>query len=145
MEKYNSNCYGFVYAGLINSEDEFFKWREDLKLWKVIKKWSISDCIENISDEIMEVFSDDSRHISVIELFDGNGMSQHVAFLTQDNKIYDQDGPDGDIRNGNITLDTLLDEYSNKFTRHELWKLSFEIHELNEEEEKNVGNFINNL
>jgi len=145
MEKYNSNCYGFVYAGLVNSEDEFFKWREDLKLWKVIKKWSISDCVENTSDEIMEVFDFSHKHISVIELFDWDGMSQHVAFLTQDNKIYDQDGPDGDIRNGNITLDTLLLEYVDKFTAHELGKLSFEIHELNNEQEKNVEEFINNL
>ena len=105
---YNSNCYGFVYAGLTNSEEEFFKSCDDLKLWKVIKKWKIGDCIENTSDDIMEIFSYNGSHISVIELFDWDGMSQHVAFLTQDNKIYDQDGPDGDIRNGNINLDTLL-------------------------------------
>jgi hypothetical protein len=24
MEKYSSNCYGFVRAGLLNSEDEFY-------------------------------------------------------------------------------------------------------------------------
>ena len=142
---YNSNCYGFVYAGLKNSEDEFFKSRDDLKLWKVIKKWKICDCVENTCDEIMEDFGWTTKNISVIELFDGDGTSQHVAFLTQDNKIYDQDGPDGDIRNGNISLDDLLAEYVDKFTAHELGKLSFEIHELNEEQEKNVENFINNL
>ena len=142
---YNSNCYGCVYAGLKNSEDEFFKSRDDLKLWKVIKKWKICDCVENTCDEIMEDFGWTTKNISVIELFDGDGTSQHVAFLTQDNKIYDQDGPDGDIRNGNISLDDLLAEYVDKFTAHELGKLSFEIHELNEEQEKNVENFINYL
>jgi hypothetical protein len=29
MENYSSNCYGFMYAGLLNSEDEFYLSRDE--------------------------------------------------------------------------------------------------------------------
>ena len=35
-EKFLSNCYGFVYAGLNNSDDEYFKCADDIEYEKTI-------------------------------------------------------------------------------------------------------------
>ena len=141
MVQYKSNCYGFVYAGLHNSDEEFFKTREDLELGKLIHKWKIEDSLEETCDEISDVLS----NTSVIELLDGEWRSQHVAFVTEYGDIFDQDWPDGDIRNGNISLETLIAEYEKKFYDHNLWDLSYRIYELHDKYVKNVEQFLFNL
>ena len=57
MSNFSSNCYGFVYAWLKNSEEEFFKDIDDLKLRKAEIKGKIDERIIDTSDAIKEVFS----------------------------------------------------------------------------------------
>ena len=57
MSDFSSNCYGFVYAWLKNSEEDFFKNIDDLKLRKAEIKGKIDKRIIDTSDAIKEVFS----------------------------------------------------------------------------------------
>lgn len=52
------------------------------------------------SDAIKEVFSlnDFSQEYKILQLFDNEKRSQHVAFIDSSGKFYDQNGPDGEIR-----------------------------------------------
>ena len=52
MSNFSSNCYGFVYAWLKNSEEEFFKDIDDLKLRKAEIKGKIDERITDTSDAI---------------------------------------------------------------------------------------------
>lgn len=81
-----SNCYGFVYAGLHNREDDFYLSREDLNLPSKItkKKIQIDEQVSTASSEILELLSEGSSGRKVIELFDHEKRSQHVAFLDED-------------------------------------------------------------
>ena len=100
MSNFSSNCYGFVYAWLKNSEEEFFKNIDDLKLRKAEIKGKIDERIMDTSDAIKEVFSlnDFSQEYKILQLFDNEKRSQHVAFIDSSGKFYDQNGPDGEIR-----------------------------------------------
>ena len=100
MSNFSSNCYGFVYAWLKNSEEEFFKDIDDLKLRKAEIKGKIDERIMDTSDAIKEVFSlnDFSQEYKILQLFDDERRSQHVAFIDSSGKFYDQNGPDGEIR-----------------------------------------------
>ena len=100
MSNFSSNCYGFVYAWLKNSEEEFFKDIDDLKLRKAEIKGKIDERIMDTSDAIKEVFSlnDFSQEYKILQLFDDERRSQHVAFIDSSGKFYDQNGPDGEVR-----------------------------------------------
>lgn len=100
MSNFSSNCYGFVYAWLKNSEEEFFKDIDDLKLRKAEIKGKIDERIMDTSDAIKEVFSlnDFSEEYKILQLFDDERRSQHVAFIDSSGKFYDQNGPDGEVR-----------------------------------------------
>jgi|GEM_PF-639244 len=52
------------------------------------------------SDAIKEVFSlnDFSQEYKILQLFDDERRSQHVAFIDSSGKFYDQNGPDGEVR-----------------------------------------------
>ena len=135
MEKFSSNCYGFVYAGLRNSDEYFFKWADDIEYGKTLKKWKLSDTIYETTEEIIDVLIG----FAIIEIFDEEWKSQHVAFLDYNWKIYDQDWPDWPIRT-NITLDDLLSEYKEK-----LGNLTYKIHDIKDSQKENVKNFINEV
>ena len=100
MSNFSSNCYGFVYAWLKNSEEEFFKDIDDLKLRKAEIKGKIDERIMDTSEAIKEVFSlnDFSQEYKILQLFDNEKRSQHVAFIDSSGKFYDQNGPDGEVR-----------------------------------------------
>ena len=107
MSNFSSNCYGFVYAWLKNSEEEFFKDIDDLKLRKAEIKGKIDERIMDTSDAIKEVFSlnDFSQEYKILQLFDDERRSQHVAFIDSSGKFYDQNGPDGEVRlKENLTI-----------------------------------------
>lgn len=134
-QEFSSNCYWFVYAGLHNSDEDFFKCEDDMEYWKTIKEWKLWDEIYETAESIMEILGG----FSIIEIFDENWKSQHVAFLDYNWKFYDQDGPDGPIRKQEA-LDDLLAEYSEK-----LGKISFKIHSIKDSQIENVKNFLKNL
>ena len=102
MENYSSNCYGFMHAWLLNSEDEFYLSRDEAFEWinwiKTLDKklnkiqW---DTVNTIADCLSE---NGENKYSVIEIFNWDKKSQHVAFLDYDWNFYDQDGPDWEIR-----------------------------------------------
>lgn len=69
------------------------------------------------SDAIKEVFSlnDFSQEYKILQLFDNEKRSQHVAFIDSSGKFYDQNGPaDGEIRLEK-DLDDLLSQYQDLF------------------------------
>lgn len=64
------------------------------------------------SDAIKEVFSlnDFSQEYKILQLFDDERRSQHVAFIDSSGKFYDQNGPD--LKEN---LDDLLYQYQDLF------------------------------
>ncbi len=141
MSNFSSNCYGFVYAWLKNSEEEFFKDIDDLKLRKAEIKGKIDKRIIDTSDAIKEVFSlnDFSQEYKILQLFDNEKRSQHVAFINSSGKFYDQNGPDGEIRLEK-NLDDLLTQYQVLF-----WTAYYQVHSLSAEEENQVSLFLKDL
>ena len=141
MSDFSSNCYGFVYAWLKNSEEEFFKDIDDLKLRKAEIKGKIDKRIIDTSDAIKEVFSlnDFSQEYKILQLFDNEKRSQHVAFINSSGKFYDQNGPDGEIRLEK-NLDDLLTQYQVLF-----WTAYYQVHSLSAEEENQVSLFLKDL
>lgn len=141
MSNFSSNCYGFVYAWLKNSEEEFFKNIDDLKLRKAEIKGKIDERIMDTSDAIKEVFSlnDFSQEYKILQLFDNEKRSQHVAFIDSSGKFYDQNGPDGEIRLEK-DLDDLLSQYQDLF-----WTAYYQVHSLSAEEENQVSLFLKDL
>ena len=141
MSNFSSNCYGFVYAWLKNSEEEFFKDIDDLKLRKAEIKGKIDKRIIDTSDAIKEVFSlnDFSQEYKILQLFDDEERSQHVAFIDSSGKFYDQNGPDGEIRLKR-NLDDLLRQYQDLF-----WTAYYQVHSLSAKEENQVSLFLKDL
>lgn len=139
MVDFKSNCYGFVYAGLNNSNDEYFKSHDDLKLEKTILKWKIDEEIISTSDEIKDVFFQTNTKRSILELFDNDNRSQHVAFLDQEGNYYDQNWPDWPIRL-NENLDDLLSAYNKQF-----WESSYKIYSIPKHQELKVDEFLKDL
>lgn len=141
MSNFSSNCYGFVYAWLKNSNKEFFKDIDDLKLRKAEIKGKIDERIIDTSDAIKEVFllNDFSQEYKILQLFDDEKRSQHVAFIDSSGKFYDQNGPDGEIRLGK-NLDDLLRQYQDLF-----WTAYYQVHSLSAEEENQVSLFLKDL
>lgn len=141
MSNFSSNCYGFVYAWLKNSEEEFFKDIDDLKLRKAEIKGKIDKRIIDTSDAIKEVFSlnDFSQEYKILQLFDNEKRSQYVAFINSSGKFYDQNGPDGEIRLEK-NLDDLLTQYQVLF-----WTAYYQVHSLSAEEENQVSLFLKDL
>lgn len=135
MEEFSSNCYWFVYAGLHNSDEDFFKCADDMEYDKTLKEWKLSDTIYETTREIADTLID----FSIIEIFDGEWRSQHVAFLDYNWKFYDQDGPDWPIRKQK-DLDDLFFEYKEK-----LGKISYKIHSIKNSQVENVQKFLANL
>lgn len=64
-------------------DEEFFKDSDDLNLVRErgdkLKK--IDRQVENTADAILEVFDLSEDELKVLELFDGEKRSQHVAFI----------------------------------------------------------------
>ena len=141
MSDFSSNCYGFVYAWLKNSEEDFFKNIDDLKLRKAEIKGKIDKRIIDTSDAIKEVFSlnDFSQEYKILQLFDNEKRSQHVAFIDSSGKFYDQNGPDGEIRLEK-DLDDLLSQYQVLF-----WTAYYQVHSLSAEEKNKVSLFLKDL
>lgn len=90
----DNNCYGFVRAWLLNkwgdsyfSRDEAFEWIKWIKtLYNKFNKIQL-----NTSDNIRYCLSENSENkYSIIEIFDWDGISQHVAFLDYAWNFYDQ-------------------------------------------------------
>ncbi len=148
MENYSSNCYGFMHAGLLNSEDEFFLSRDEAFEWidwvKTLDK-KLTKIQWNTSDTIADCLSENSENkYSVIEIFDWDKKSQHVAFLDYNWNFYDQDGPDWEIRGigkKRWRLEELLDEYEEKLW----WTAYYQIHILNKDLSAKVENFLDDL
>ena len=141
MEKYSSNCYGFMHAWLLNSEDEFYLSRDEAFEWI---KWitKLGSRLAKIQDDssvfILDCLSEETENeFSVIEIFDRDERSQHVAFLDYDWNFYDQDGPDWPIRLWE-NIDYLLDEYKEKLW----WTAYYQIHILDKDLSMKVGNFL---
>lgn len=139
MSNFSSNCYGFVYAWLKNSEEEFFKDIDDLKLRKAEIKGKIDERIMDTSEAIKEVFSLNDFSQEYIQLFDNEKRSQHVAFIDSSGKFYDQNGPDGEIRLEK-DLDDLLSQYQVLF-----WTAYYQVHSLSAEEKNKVSLFLKDL
>ena len=70
MQNYTSNCYWFVYAGLRNSDEEFFKCAEDLKLKRTQFQGKIDKESFRTAEAIMDVFSQEEKDYLCLELFD---------------------------------------------------------------------------
>ena len=66
-QEFSSNCYWFVYAGLHNSDEDFFKCADDMEYDKTLKEWKLSDTIYETTQEIADTLVD----FSIIEIFDG--------------------------------------------------------------------------
>ncbi len=141
MSNFSSNCYGFVYAWLKNSEEEFFKDIDDLKLRKAEIKGKIDKRIMDTSDAIKEVFSlnDFSQEYKILQLFDDEKRSQHVAFIDSSGNFYDQNWPDGEVRLKE-NLDDLLAQYQDLF-----WTAYYQVHSLSAEEGNQVSLFLKDL
>ena len=93
------------------------------------------------SDAIKEVFSlnDFSQEYKILQLFDDERRSQHVAFIDSSGKFYDQNGPDGEVRLKE-NLDDLLYQYQDLF-----WTAYYQVHSLSAEEENQVSLFLKDL
>lgn len=141
MSNFSSNCYVFVYAWLKNREEEFFKDIDDLQLREAEIKGKIDERIIDTSDAIKEVFSlnDFSQEYKILQLFDNEKRSQHVAFIDSSGKFYDQNGPDGEIRLEK-DLDDLLSQYQVLF-----WTAYYQVHSLSAEEKNQVSLFLKDL
>ena len=141
MSNFSSNCYGFVYAWLKNSEEEFFKDIDDLQLREAEIKGKIDEIIIDTSEAIKEVFllDENPQNYKILQLFDNEESSQHVAFIDSSGKFYDQNGPDGEIRLEK-NLDDLLTQYQVLF-----WTAYYQVHSLSAEEENQVSLFLKDL
>lgn len=141
MSNFSSNCYGFVYAWLKNSEEEFFKDIDDLQLREAEIKGKIDERIIDTSEAIKEVFLLDEKpqNYKILQLFDNKESSQHVAFIDSSGKFYDQNGPDGEIRLEK-DLDDLLSQYQVLF-----WTAYYQVHSLSAEEKNQVSLFLKDL
>ena len=144
MVNYSSNCYGFMYAGLLNSEDEFYLSRDEAFEWingiKTLDK-KLNKIQWNTIDSIQDCLSENSENkYNVIEIFDWDKKSQHVAFLDYDWNFYDQDGPDWPIRLWE-NIEDLLHEYKNMLW----WTAYYQIHILNKDLSTKVENFLDDL
>ena len=144
MEEYSSNCYGFMHAWLINSKDKFYLSREDAFKWInwIRNLWEdLSKIQHDSSESILDCLSDDPENqFSVLEIFDWNKISQHVAFIDKNWNFYDQGGPRWNIRLWR-NIDYLLDEYKNMLW----WTAYYQIHILNKDLSIKVENFLDNL
>ena len=144
MENYSSNCYGFMHAGLLNSEDEFYLSRDEAFEWikwiKTLNKtltkiqWDTNDTIADCLLENRE------NKFNIIEIFDWNKKSQHVAFVDYNGNFYDQDGPDWPIRIWE-NMENLLQEYVENLW----WTAYYQIHILNKDLSMKVEHFLDNL
>ena len=134
-QEFSSNCYWFVYAWLHNSDEDFFKCEDDIEYGETLKEWELGERIYKTAEIIAELLG----WFSIIEIFDEEKRSQHVAFLDPNWKFYDQDWPDWPIRKKEA-LDNLLAEYSEK-----LGKISYKIHSIKDSQVENVKNFLKNL
>ena len=141
MSNFSSNCYGFVYAWLKNSEEEFFKDIDDLQLRAAEIKGKIDEIIIDTSEAIKEVFllDENPQNYKILQLFDNEESSQHVAFIDSSGKFYDQNGPDGEIRLEK-DLDDLLSQYQVLF-----WTAYYQVHSLSAEEKNQVSLFLKDL
>lgn len=141
MSNFSSNCYGFVYAWLKNSEEEFFKDIDDLQLREAEIKGKIDEIIIDTSEAIKEVFllDENPQNYKILQLFDNEESSQHVAFIDSSGKFYDQNGPDGEIRLEK-DLDDLLYQYQDLF-----WTAYYQVHSLSAEEKNKVSLFLKDL
>ena len=143
MEKYSSNCYGFMHAWLLNSEGEFYLSRDEAFEWinwitKVDKK--LTKIQSNSSESIMDCLSEEAENqFSIIEIFDWDKRSQHVAFIDYNWKFYDQNGPDWPIRLWR-NVEDLLYEYKKLF-----WTAYYQVHILNKDLSIKVENFLDDL
>lgn len=143
MENYSSNCYGFVHAWLLNSENEFYLSRDEAFEWinwitKLDKK--LNKIQSDSSESIIDCLSEETENqFNVIEIFDWDRRSQHVAFVDYNWKFYDQDWPDWPIRLWR-NVEDLLYEYKNLF-----WTAYYQVHILNKDLSTKVENFLNEL
>ena len=143
MENYSSNCYGFVHAWLLNSENEFYLSRDEAFEWinwitKLDKK--LNKIQSDSSESIIDCLSGETENqFNVIEIFDWDRRSQHVAFVDYNWKFYDQDWPDWPIRLWR-NVEDLLYEYKNLF-----WTAYYQVHILNKDLSTKVENFLNEL
>ena len=143
MENYSSNCYGFMHAWLLNSEDEFYLSRDEAFEWftwiKTLDK-KLNKIQSNTTESIQDCLSDNENVFSIVEIFDEDKRSQHVAFLDNIWNFYDQDGPDWPIRLGE-DMEELLEEYKEKLG----WTAYYQIHILNKDLSTKVEDFLDNL
>ena len=79
------------------------------------------------------------QNYKILQLFDNEESSQHVAFIDSSGKFYDQNGPDGEIRLEK-DLDDLLSQYQVLF-----WTAYYQVHSLSAEEENQVSLFLKDL
>ena len=141
MEEYSSNCYGFMHAWLLNSEDDFYLSRDEAFEWiKWITKLGkrLTKIQDDSSEFILDCLSEESENpFSVIEIFDWDERSQHVAFIDYDWNFYDQDWPKWPIRLWE-NIDYLLDEYKEKLW----WTAYYQIHILDKDLSMKVEKFL---
>ena len=143
MKEYSSNCYGFVHAGLLNSEDEFYLSRDEafekINWIKTLDK-KLNKIQWNTANYITDCLSENGENkYSIIEIFDWDKRSQHVAFIDYNWEFYDQNGPDWPIRLWK-NIDDLLYEYKELF-----WTAYYQIHILNQNLSIKVENFLADL
>ena len=72
MSNFSSNCYGFVYAWLKNSEEEFFKDIDDLQLREAEIKGKIDEIIIDTSEAIKGSFfllDENPQNYKILQLF----------------------------------------------------------------------------
>jgi len=144
MENYSSNCYGFMHAGLLNSEDEFYLSRDEAFEWikwiKTLNK-SLTKIQWDTNDTIADCLSENRENkFNVIEIFDWDKKSQHVAFVDYNGNFYDQDGPDWPIRIWE-NMENLLQEYVENLW----WTAYYQIHILDKDLSMKVQHFLDNL
>lgn len=143
MENYSSNCYGFMHAGLLNSEDEFYLARDEAFEWinwiKTLDK-KLNKIQNNTVESIQDCLSDNENKFSIIEIFDKDKRSQHVAFIDNEWNFYDQDGPDWPIRLGE-NMEDLFEEYKGKLW----WTTYYQVHILNKDLSLKVEDFLDDL
>jgi hypothetical protein len=143
MEDYSSNCYWFMHAWLLNTEDEFYLSRDEAFEWinwvKTLNK-KLNKVQNDSSESIKDcLFEENENKFSIIEIFDWDKRSQHVAFIDCNGKFYDQDGPNWLIRSWE-DIENLLHEYKELF-----WTAYYQIHILDEDLSTKVENFLNKL
>jgi len=139
MWEFRSNCYWFVHAWLKNTEDEFFLPREEAFEWiKWIKKWSkIEKIYDDTIENIWDILSGTENNYNIIEIFDDEKRSQHLAFIDKWLNFHDQNGPDWEIRTEK-DIEILLRQYTDIF-----WTAYYQIHILDEILSNNVQTFLN--